>query len=87
MKEYKLSQCCQRFWELADYLMEQVMEFDIFDWGMLKGCLVSMGVLIGCSFASFFRRLKPLVWLFFLVTWGYTMWRMFAPLYEEFHGE
>ena len=73
--------------EFAEFLLEETRNFGLLDWGMLKGCLISLGVLIGCSFSSFFKKIKPLVWIVFAVTYLYTIWRIFSPLYEEYFGE
>ena len=83
MNNCKLCDCCENVMDFAYGLMEEASRFSILDWTMLKSCLVSFGILLGVTFGGFFKKIRPLMAIVFAVTFAYTVWRLFAPLFEE----
>lgn len=63
--------------DLADYSAERARGFTLFDFSIYEFCLLSLGVWIGSRFARFFKRFRALVFLGFLASWVYLIWRVF----------
>lgn len=84
MNNSKMTDLCYKAQEFGEYVLDQASGFDYIDWSMYKCCLISIGVLLGSGFASFFRKLRPLIWVAFIVTYLYTMWRLLSPLFDDY---
>lgn len=69
--------CYEKLNKLVGFMLKSVAHFDIFDWAILKTCLVSFGILIGSMFAKIFKKLAPLMAIIVLASWAYIAWRIF----------
>lgn len=61
--------------------MEKARGFSIFDFAMLKLCLLTLGLWLGSQFTKLFSRFKQVLFITFAFSWVYLMWRVF------FHNE
>ena len=57
--------------------MKSVSRYTAWDFGILKICLFSAGVILGAYFPQFFLRNIALVWLVFIITYAYIMYKTF----------
>lgn len=62
---------------LVAYLMEKARGFNVFDFAMLKICLLSFGLWIGSKFSKFFSRFKGILFLGFIFSYVFLIWRIF----------
>lgn len=61
----------------AAYSMEKARGFSMLDFAFLKVCLLSVGIWMGSQFSRFFRRFRIVVFLGFVVSYIYLIWRLF----------
>ncbi len=57
--------------------------YSIWDWGCLKMALVSLGILFGLYFRSFFLEYTTLIWIVFLfcyISIGYRTLKLFKQI-------
>lgn len=69
--------CFEKWNRLLKFLLKRAAQFSLVDWIVLKGCLVSFGLMIGGLFAKLFKKLAPLMALIFFISWAYLVWRIF----------
>ena len=62
---------------ISDLLLARSRRFTLFDWAILKTCLISFGLLLGAAFSRFFKKLVPVLAIVFLASWAYALWRLF----------
>ena len=62
---------------LIEKLMDKARRFSILDYAILKITLLSAGVLLGSYFSSFFTSIIGLVWIVFVVSYGYLFYISF----------
>lgn len=67
--------------ELMDELMERFRGFNMAEVGVFKTCLVLMGVLIGMYAGACGRKWRPFIWIGFLASYAYVMYRLFVNPY------
>lgn len=68
---------------VVSYLMTRARAFTVFDFGALKLALLSLGVLIGSHFSSFFKRHRAFVLITFAVSYLFLIWRIFVQDMDE----
>ncbi len=57
--------------------------FTIFDMGIFKTCLISIGIILGIYFKD---TLQPALWLFwtlFILSWLYIMFKIFGVYWSK----
>lgn len=59
------------------FLVEKARGFNVFDFAVLKLCLLSIGLWLGSTFFKFFRRFKGIIALSFVVSYIFLIWRIF----------
>lgn len=63
--------------DAVNYSVERAKEFGIFEFAMLKICLISLGLWLGSVFASFFKRFRVVLFIGFVASYIYLIWRLF----------
>lgn len=63
--------------DLANYSVEQARGFSLLDFAVFKVCLLSLGIWIGSQFSKFFKRFRVFVFLGFIASYVYLIWRLF----------
>lgn len=66
--------CASRWTDLA---MDKAHGFSIFDFAVLKVCLLSLGLWLGACFAKFFKKFRGALFVLFAASWMYLFWRIF----------
>lgn len=61
---------------MIDWGMARFRGFTIWDVGVFKLCMLSIGMLIGGYIAKPLSRLRPFLWAFAAVSYIYILWRM-----------
>lgn len=62
----------------ADQAMEAVKKFNIGDYGVFKTCLICFGILIGVYANKACRRHTAIIWLTFLGTYIYLIYKLYC---------
>ena len=62
---------------VIDKLMDKAKNFSILDYAVFKITLLSAGVLLGTYLSSFFLSIIWLVWIIFVVSYGYMFYICF----------
>lgn len=52
-------------------------KYTVWDFAFLKICLVSLGILLGVYFAKFFLTYTSILWIVFITTYLWIMYRTF----------
>lgn len=60
----------------ADWGMERWKRFTVADVAVYKVCLLSVGALLGAYFARSLKKLRPLLWIVAIASYGYMIWRL-----------
>lgn len=63
--------------DLLNYLMETAHRFSVLDFALFKVCLLSLGIWLGSQFSKFFKRFRVFVFLGFIASYVYLIWRLF----------
>lgn len=63
--------------EFIDRIIKAANKYTFWDYFFLKTTVLVFGILIGTYFASFFIDYTLFLWLVFLVTYVYIMYRTF----------
>lgn len=53
-------------------------KYTVWDFAIFKFCLISLGILFGVYFAQFFQNYMALLWIVFIVSYVYIMYRTFV---------
>lgn len=61
-----------------DRLMNAARKFTVSDFASLKITLISIGIILGVYFAEFFRSYLMLLWIVFLVSYVWIIYRTFV---------
>ncbi|MFA9464920.1 MAG: hypothetical protein ACERKN_11595 [Velocimicrobium sp.] len=67
---------------IIDSAMNSVKSFSLFDFSCLKIALLSLGILLGSYFSKFFSSKIVFVWITYIVTFAYIMYRTFKKMTE-----
>ncbi len=57
--------------------------FTILDMGILKLCLLSLGVILGVYFYQFFDQLRVLLWVLFVLSWLFIIVKVFGFYWDK----
>ncbi len=60
------------------FVLKSTQRFNVFDYGMLKLCLISLGIIIGVYLAHTFEDFLWVFWMLFLLSWLYIVVRVFT---------
>lgn len=66
--------------KFIDRIIKAANRYTFWDYFFLKTTVLFFGILIGTYFSSFFINHTLLLWLVFLVTYVYIMYRTFVKL-------
>lgn len=72
---------CAARW--TDYAMGKAHSFSVFDFAVLKVCMLSLGLWLGSCFAKFFKKFRGALFVLFAASWMYLFWRIFFDCEEE----
>ncbi len=64
--------------DFLDRVHGTLEHFGFVDIGILKLCLVSIGILLGVYFTAFFDRFVVVVWILFILSWLYIVVKVFG---------
>lgn len=67
----------QKVYQALDYLTDRFKGFDIWEIGVFKVCLLAFGVLIGLYAGKTCRKFAPLVWIAFIASYIYVIYKLF----------
>lgn len=65
------------------YMVSKAQSFSVFDFAVLKICLLSFGLWVGSCFAKFFKKFRGMLFIAFAAAWGYLFWRVFVDGEDE----
>ena len=68
---------------VKNFLLDRASVFGVSEWVAVKACLLSLGVLLGCSFSKFFKKLKPLMAVVMVLSGAFAFVRIFAPVFDD----
>lgn len=57
-------------------------KFNVLDFAVFKICLMCLGIIAGMYFAQFFLGLAALLWVIFIVSWVFIMYRTFVKYWQ-----
>ena len=61
----------------TNFAMDKAHDFSIFDFAVLKVCLLSLGLWLGSCFAKLFQKCRSVLFVVFVASWLYLFWRIF----------
>lgn len=61
----------------TDFAMSKAQGFSVFDFAVLKVCLLSLGLWLGACFSRFFGKFRTALFVAFAASWLYLFWRIF----------
>lgn len=64
-------------------LFEATKQYTVVDFGFLKLCLISIGILFGVYFSQFFSSYLSIVWIIFIVSYIFIMYKTFVKYYKK----
>lgn len=62
---------------LVKFIVARAKDFSILDFALLKLCLVSFSLYIGSKFAEFFKKFRFILFISFIFSSIYMLWRVF----------
>ena len=62
---------------LINKLLDAAKKYTVLDYSCLKITLVSLGILIGTYFSNFFSNYTSLLWIIFLISYIWIIYRTF----------
>ena len=65
---------------LRELMLERSKRFDQTDRAFFKAGLLSLGLLLGATLSRFFRRIRGLLAIVVVISWGYMIWRLFFAI-------
>jgi small multidrug resistance family-3 protein len=63
--------------KLIKRVLNSTKEYSVWDFGILKVSLVSLGILLGAYFSDFFLSKIVFVWILYLVTFALILYKTF----------
>jgi len=63
--------------ELINKVLNSARNYSVWDFGLLKICMMSIGILLGVYFSNFFLTNILFVWIVCIVTLIYIMYKTF----------
>ncbi len=70
----------KRLMQKIESVMAHTTMFDI---GVLKLCLLALGIIFGVYFVNFFSNILLIVWLIFGLTWLYIVIKVFGFYWKK----
>ncbi len=58
-------------------MLTKAQKFNLLDFAFFKTTLIFLGILLGAYFSDFFRENIIIVWLIFLVSYGYIIYSLY----------
>ncbi len=68
---------------LFDNIFNQISNFRFFEWGVIKICLIVLGILVGTYFYKFFLENIKIVWTIFLIFFAFSIYFVFVKKYSN----
>lgn len=68
---------------LIDRLMDAARKYNVWDFGLFKITLCSLGILLGAYFATFFLKYIALIWGIFIASYAWIAYKTFIKYKEE----
>lgn len=65
------------FCSFVKFVIARTHDFSLFDFAVLKLCLVSFGLYLGSKFANFFKKFHFIIFISFILSTIYMLWRVF----------
>mgnify|MGYP000876367172 FL=1 len=62
---------------LVNKLLSTTKKYTVLDYSFLKITLISLGILIGTYFSNFFLNYTSLLWIIFLISYIFIIYRTF----------
>ncbi len=62
---------------LVNKLLSTTKKYTVLDYSFLKITLISLGILIGTYFSNFFLNYTSLLWIIFLISYMFIIYRTF----------
>jgi len=63
--------------EFINKVLNSARNYSVWDFGLLKICMMSIGILLGAYFSNFFLSKILFVWIVCIVTLIYIMYKTF----------
>jgi len=63
--------------KLIAKLMDSAKKYNVWDYGWFKMTLCSFGILLGAYFSQFFLRYIYIIWILFIVSYVWIMYKTF----------
>ena len=64
--------------KLIEKLLNAARKYNVWDYGWLKICLFSLGIIFGAYFNAFFLKYITLIWIIFIVSYVWLLYKTFA---------
>ena len=58
-------------------------QFTVIDVGILKLCLITIGIILGTIFQPFFSDILWIIWALFIISWLYIIIKIFAVYWHK----
>lgn len=63
--------------KLFNKALNSTKKYTIWDFGLLKITLISLGILLGTYFSNFFLSIIMLIWIIFVISYAFIMYKTF----------
>jgi small multidrug resistance family-3 protein len=63
--------------------LDAARKYNMWDYGVLKICLFSLGVVIGAAFPTFFQSIIVIVAVVFTVSYLYLIYKTFGKYWDK----
>lgn len=57
-------------------------KFNVWDFGLFKICLFSLGIIFGVYFNNFFLAYIQTIWVLFIATWVWLLYKTFFKYWK-----
>ena len=64
--------------KLIEKLLNAAKKYNVWDYGWLKICLFSLGIIFGVYFKEFFASYLPIICIIFIASYIWLMYKTFA---------
>ncbi len=69
--------------KLIGTVLGSTKQYTVWDFGLLKVCLVSIGILLGVYFSEFFLSYLSIVWVIFTASYIFIMYKTFVKYFRK----
>lgn len=77
MESRLCNDCCKKFRIYVQYLVGKAHTMNALDFSILKVCCLCLGAWTATVFSKTAKKCKGLLFIGFLASWGYLIWRLF----------